>query len=94
MYVYFLIVMHCVAHIIDIRKMVSGLLHKKRKTKNKMIGNKCPYNVCSQFSAAFIFVVNDTDLYLCEDDIVQVYKTCRNMVVTKTLDVIHEELRL
>lgn len=45
-------------------------------------------------SALLFFVANDTDLYLCEDDIVQVYKTCRNMVVTKTLDVIHEELRL
>lgn len=64
--------MHCVAHIIDIREMVSGLLHKKHKTKNKMIGNKCPYYVCSQFSAAFFLVFNDTDLYLCEDDIVQV----------------------
>lgn len=64
--------MHCVAHIIDIRKMVSGSLHKKHKTKNKMIGNKCPYNVCSQFSTAFIFVVNDTDFYLCEDNIVEV----------------------
>lgn len=62
--------MHCVAHIIDIRKMVSGLLHKKHKTKNKMIGNKCPYHVCSQISTAFF--LNDTDLYLCEDDIVQV----------------------
>lgn len=40
------------------------------------------------------FVLNDTDLYLCEDDIVQVYKTRRYMVVTKTVDVIHEELRL
>lgn len=37
-----------------------------------MIGNRCPYNVCSQFSTAFIFVVKDTDLKLCVDDIVQV----------------------
>lgn len=64
--------MHCVAHIIDIRKMESGLLHKKHKAKNKIIGNKCSYYICSQFSTAFIFYVNDTDLYLCEEYIVQI----------------------
>lgn len=38
--------MYCVVYIIDIREMVFGLLYKKYKIKNKMIGNKYLYYVC------------------------------------------------
>lgn len=68
--------MHCVAHIIDIREMVSGLLHKKHKTKNKMIGNKCPYYVCSQFSAAFFWFLM---IQICTYVKTTLYKFKRNV---------------